>query len=194
VSATEIPYLQGYAGTFYNVSFSVDIELPHSGIYVLSSCIAYFSRDLDVAWNGRAMPFPLSHNFVDEVIVVPVDKHQAAASCPHDINPRVNCGGSSNGFIQPSLPLKAFVHGVSGAIGHALNARGVALVHAAGEGDTVNIEQAEVISDLATFFWLRNLNPFSGTFYTGCGTCKRGCHVQPRRPKRTICAQIARHA
>lgn len=178
MSAIEIPYLQGYTGTFYNVSFSVDIELPHSGIYVLSSRIAYFSRDLDVAWSGRSMPFPLSHNFVDEVIVVPVDKHQAAASCPHDINPRVNCGCSSNGSIQPSLPLKAFVHGDSDVIGHALNARGVALVHAA--GDIVNIEQAEVISDLATFFRLQNLNPFSGIFYTGCGTCKRGCHVQPR--------------
>jgi hypothetical protein len=180
VFATEIPHLQGYTGTFYNVSFSVDIEFPHPGIYVLSSRIAYVARDLDVAWNGRTMPFPLSHNLEDEVIVVPVDKHRAVNACPHDMNSRVNCSSSSNGSVQPSLPLKAFVHGVSDAIGQALNARGVALVHAA--GDIVNMERAEVISHLAASFRLRNLNPFSGIVYTGCSSCKRGCHVQPRRP------------
>lgn len=152
---TEIPHLQGY-----NVSFSVDIEFPHPGIYVLSSRIAYFARDLNVAWSGRAMPFPLSHNLVDEVIVVPDDRHQARASCPHDINQSVN--SSSNASIQPSLPLKAFVHDVSDAIGQALNARGVALVHAS--GDIVNIEQAKVILDHAAFFRLPISTNFQALF------------------------------
>ena len=134
--ATEIPHLQGY-----NVSFSVDIEFPHPGIYVLSSRIAYFARDLDFAWNGRVLPFPLSHNLVDEVFVVSDDKPLMVASFSHDINPCVN--SSSNGSIQPSLPLKTVVHDVSKPVGQALNARGVALVHVS--GDLVNIEQAEVI-------------------------------------------------
>ena len=133
--------MQGHTGTFYNLSFSVDIDFPHPGIYVLSSRIAYFARDLDVAWNGRLPPFPISHNLVDEVVIVSDDKTRMDASFSHDINPCVN--SSSNGYIQPPLPLKTVAHDVSEPVGQALNARGVALVH--NSGSPVNIEQTEVI-------------------------------------------------